>query len=70
MSSIGPRPLILVHQLASGGVFGTSCGRVAGQRRFDAQLGTFVQDSAHLSAPVPAFDAPGRVVSCSACAGS
>ncbi|MFT4293938.1 MAG: hypothetical protein QM582_00830 [Micropruina sp.] len=61
----GPRPLILVHQLV--GAFSTSCGRFAGQRRFDAQLRTFVQDSAHLSLPSPEFDLPGRVISCRAC---
>lgn len=40
-----PRPLFIVHLLA--GAFSAACGRWAGQRRFDAERGTFVQDTCH-----------------------
>ena len=42
-----PRPLIVVHQAV--GLLSTACGRIAGARRFDAERGTFCQDSSHLT---------------------
>lgn len=60
----GPRPQLVVHLSTS--ILGTACGRVAGMRRWDDALGTFVQDSAHLT--LTALSAgPGAVV-CAECA--
>ncbi len=42
-----PRPLVVVHQAV--GLLSTACRRIAGGRRFDVELGTFVQDSSHLT---------------------
>ena len=60
---VGPKPLIVVHLSTS--ILGTACGRVAGQRRYDPALGTFCQDSAHLTIrPNVAYE--GTIV-CSSC---
>lgn len=47
MSTATVRPLLVVHQLKDGAAFTTACGRIAGDRRFDTERGTFVQDTAH-----------------------
>ncbi len=63
---IGPKPLIVVHRSTS--ILGTACGRVAGQRRYDPTLGTFCQDSAHLTIR-PDVAATGTVI-CPSCLGT
>ncbi len=65
-STVGPKPLIVVHRSTS--ILGTACGRIAGQRRYDPALGTFCQDSAHLTIR-PDVAATGTVI-CSSCLGA
>lgn len=42
-----PKPLIVVHRMARSRLFTADCGALAGSRRFDADLGTFVQHTCH-----------------------
>lgn len=64
-TTIGPRPLLVVHQLKDGAAFTTACGRIAGDRRFDTERGTFVQDTAHNTLDVRSGFAGG--VACADC---
>ena len=58
------RPLLVIHHLG-GAIFTTTCGRVAGGRRFDVELGVTVRDTAWLP-DVELKPFPGAVV-CAAC---
>ena len=60
----GPRPLIVVHRMERGRLFTADCGALAGSRRFDVDLGTFVQHSAHYALTA---EQPDGLVACADC---
>lgn len=59
----GPQPQLVVH--LSAGILSTACGRIAGDRRWDDALGTYVQDSAHLT--LTALSAGAGAAVCAEC---
>lgn len=61
--TVGPRPQLVVHLSTS--ILGTACGRIAGNQRWDDALGTYVQDSAHLT--LTALSSAGGALVCAEC---